>query len=231
MLLALWIICQKKYTESTWQFIKEYTIQHIEIVDHLLSAREELLALKCLESMHNPKKLNREVINRLVFLYVRFKNKKKITETARLAYQQTGDLKYIDILKKELEETEYYKFIWNFENSLSIENVDPNLLLKIYKKEENWSGMILFLDKLGDLELVMQNDSMPYKYEKTAVAQLYIHIIKTYLDQHLGDTAFEYLTLVKNHFNAQKMDHAYIKVKNFISESYTHRPKLVALFS
>lgn len=231
LLIALWIICQKKYTESTWQFIKEYTTQHIEIADHLLSAGEELLALKCLESMHNPKKVNREVINRLVFLYVRFKNKKKTTETARLAYLQTGDLRYIDILKKELDDTEYYQFIWNFENTLSIDNADPNLLIKIYKKEENWSGMILFLDKIGDLELVMQNDTMPYKHEKTAVAQLYIHIIKTYLDQHLGDTAFEYLTLVKNHFNAQKMDHAFIKVKNFISEAYTHRPKLIELFS
>lgn len=231
ILLALWLIDHGKYTDECWQFIKEFTLQHIEMVDQLLAANEEQLALKVLESMYHPKKINKDVVNRLVFLYVRFKKINKLIETTGLAYLHSGDLKYIDVLKRELSDMEYYQFIEQFEEELINKKADPNLLIKIYRKEENWSGLLLFLDKTNDLELVMQYDSLLYKYEKTALAQLYIHQIKTYLDEHLGDSAFEYLKKLKDHFTNQKMDNVLFKVKMFISESYEHRPKVVEIFS
>lgn len=230
VLLALWLINNGKYSDSSWAFIKDHALLHIEIVDLLLSIDESQLALRVLESIHHPKKVNKDVVNRMVFLYVRFKKTTKLVETAGMAYLQSGDMKYIDILKRELNDDEYQNFILRIEEELTKSKSDPNLLIKIYRKEENWSGLILFLDKVGDLEILMQHDSILYKYEKNALAQLYIHIIRIFLDAHLGDSAFEYLTKLKTHWSINKMENTMLKVSQFISSEFEHRPKLMEAF-
>lgn len=231
ILLSLWLINQGKYSDESWQYIKEYNIYHIEIVDQLLEAGEELLALKVLESMNHPKKVNKDVVNRLVFLYVRFKKTSKLTETASIAYIQSGDLKYIDIVKRELTEDAYIAFIEKLEQDLKAKNADPNLLIRIFRKEENWAGLLLYLDRIGDIDFLMQHDAILYKYEKKALVQLYIHLIRQYLDETIGDTAFDFLTSLKSHWTREKMENVILNISKFIKEEYGHRPKLADVFA
>jgi len=230
ILLSLWIITSGKFTAEHFTFLKPFHLYHIEVIDILLSLNEDGIALKFLESLYQAKKPDKELVNRLVFLYVRFKKIPKLKETAKLAYINSGDLKYIEVIKRELDGSEYIDFIHKLEEELLNVKVDPNLLIKIYRKEENWSGLLLFLDKLNNIELVKQHDSVLYKFEKNALAQLYIHLIKLYLDEHIGDSAFLYLESLKNHWNQQKLDNVVFQVNKFIKENYGHRPKLVKVF-
>ena len=94
-----------------------------------------------------------------------------------------------EALKRELNEDDYREMILNMQGQLIDSKASPNLLLKLYKKEENWAGIILYLDKLNDFDLIKEYDSILYKYERKALTELYIYMIQHYLDTYIGDFA------------------------------------------
>ena len=231
ILLALYIRISGKYTKDESEFLKPYAVHLIEIGDHLLAGNAEHLALKLLESIYQPKKYVKDVVNRLVFLYVRYKNVKKLLQTAKLAYINSGDIKYMEVLKRELPEDEYTDLLLNLEFELTAVKADPNLLIRIYRKEENWSGLLSYLSKLGNTELLRQHDVFLYRFERHGLVDLYIHLISNYLDEYVGDVAFHYLETLKNHFIHQKMDILTQKIPQLLREKYAHRPKLLEIFT
>src|SRR5690606_21493678 len=108
----------------------------------LLAINEEAIALAILENKQNGKRFEKDVANRLIFLYVRFNLKDKLIQTAYQAYVVTGDLKYIDILKRELDEMQYNEALVNIENDLRDKKADPLFLIRVYKREERWVELL-----------------------------------------------------------------------------------------
>lgn len=230
ILLALYIRISGKYSKDEADFLKPYAVHLIEIADLLLSGNSEHLALKLLESIYQPKKYAKEVVNRLVFLYVRYKNVRKLIQTSKLAYINSGDIKYMEVLKREIPEEEYTDLLLNLEFELTSVKADPNLLIRIYRKEENWPGLLSYLSKLANIEILRQHDVFLYRFERHGLIDLYIILISKYLDEHVGDIAFQYLETIKNHFVHQQMDLLTQQIQQLLREKYTHRPKLLEIF-
>ncbi|MBK9736322.1 MAG: hypothetical protein IPO92_15715 [Saprospiraceae bacterium] len=230
ILLALYLKMQGRFTKNEIVFLAPYSTYLVEIADQLIGNKEETLALKLLEYLHSKKHFDKNIINRLVFLYIRFNNKPKLKECAQLAYIHSGDLKYIDILKRELEDEAYNLAIVIIEHQLSDMNADPSFIIKIYKKDQNWTGLLHFLQKESNIALVQQNDVALHKYEAAGLASLYTVIISEYLDDHLGENAFEYLESIKNHLVTHKINNVILALRSMLKDKYAHRPKLVDIF-
>ncbi len=231
ILFALMFKVNGKFTRSDIELLKPYSHQYVEIADHLLASSEEQLALKMLESIYQPKKYVKDLVNRLVFLYVRFRDEKKLTETAKIAYYLSGDVKYIEVLKRELAPEAYAAFIAQMEMELTTDKADPNLLIRIYKKEENWKGLLHYLFTIGNMELLKQHDTLLYRFERNALVEVYDQLVTDYLDHHIGDIAHQYLEGLKLHLHHQQMDAVFKRIQKVIKEKYDHRPRLAELFS
>ncbi len=230
ILLALYIKISGRYSKNEAEFLKPYSTHLIEIGDLLLSGNAEHLALKLLERIYQPKKYSKDVINRLVFLYVRYKNVKKLLHMAKLAYINSGDIKYMEVLKREIPEEEYAELLLNLEFELTSVKADPNLLIRIYRKEENWAGLLSYLSKLASIELLQQHDVFLYRFERQGLIDLYITLISNYLDEYVGDIAFHYLEMIRKHFIYNQMDLVTQRIQQLLREKYAHRPKLLELF-
>ena len=55
-------------------------------------------------------------------------------------------------------------------------------------------------------------------------------MIKKYLDQHMGDAAFQYLENLKNHLSSQGMNDLIHRIDVMMKEKYHDRPRLTDLF-
>ena len=230
ILLALYLKVAGRYTAEEATFLRSYSSFYIEVADHLLAGHAENLALKILESIYLPKKYEKELVNRLVFLYVRYKNTFKLAQTARLAYINSGDFKYMEILKRELSPEDYSDLITDMEFELTSTKADPNLLIRIYKKEERWSGLLTYLANLGSLDLLRNHEVFLYKYEREGFIDLYLSLISKYLDEYAGDSVFHYLESIKQHLSHQGLEILIQKLKQLLLIKYAHRPKLLVIF-
>jgi len=231
ILLALYLKMEGKFSKNQQLFIQPYQGNILDIVDQLLTIHEEAIALSILENKQNGKRFEKDVANRLIFLYVRFNLKDKLIQTAYQAYVITGDLKYIDILKRELDEMQYHEALVNIENDLRDKKSDPLFLIRLYKREERWVELLNYFEEIGDLELLMQHDLSIYKAERTGLVTIYQQFISNYLDEHLGDIAFEYIENLKNHFKQQSMDGMLPPIQRMFKEKYPQRPKLAEIFN
>lgn len=231
ILLALYLKLEGKYGKSQQVFVQPYQGNILDIVDQLLAINEEAIALAILENKQNGKRFEKDVANRLIFLYVRFNLKDKLIQTAYQAYVVTGDLKYIDILKRELDEMQYNEALVNIENDLRDKKADPLFLIRVYKREERWVELLNYFEELGDIELLMQHDLSIYKAERMGLVTIYQQFISNYLDEHLGDIAFEYIESLKNHFKHQAMDGMLPPIQRMFKEKYPQRPKLAEIFN
>lgn len=231
ILLALYLKLEGKYGKSQQTFVEPYQKNLLDIVDQLLVINEETIALSILEGKQNSKRFEKDIANRLIFLYVRFDKKDKLTQTAYQAYLFTGDLKYIDILKRELDDMQYNEALVNIENDLRDKKADPLFLIRLYKREERWVELLNFFTDLQDIELLMQHDLSIYKAERTGLVSVYQQMISQYLDEHIGDVAFEYLENLKNHFKHQSMDGMLPPIQRMFKEKYSQRPRLVEIFN
>ncbi|MBK8350012.1 MAG: SWIM zinc finger family protein [Saprospiraceae bacterium] len=231
LLIAMWVKLSGKISKSELEYLKPFGNQFVEIVDYMLAYHLEQPAVKMLESILKPRKIEKEVASRLVYLYVRTKNIKKLKETSKQAYLNTGDIKYIDVIKREFDAHVYESVIQELEEELLITRADPNLLIRIYKREENWAGLLLYLDKLDNLEILRQHDALLYKNERNTLIDLYKNKISRYLDEHIGDVASAYMENLKTHFIHQHFDGLLSGVHTMLKEKYSHRQKLIELFS
>ncbi len=231
VLLALQIKFKGKFTKADAEELKPFTLHFIEIADLLLSNNEEELALKILEHQYSQKRFIKDVANRLVFLYVRFKNVPKLKQTSIHAYMNTGDLKYIDILKKELSEEEFMIHLLQLGEHLKMSKVDPSLLIKLYKKEEDWIGLLEYMQELRDLDLLKQYDVLLYKHQRSGLVELYLSIIDSYLTDHIGDIALGYIEDLKYHIKTKKMDGIIRPIHDMLKEKYPYRPMILDAFN
>ncbi|MBL0027146.1 MAG: hypothetical protein IPO98_20150 [Saprospiraceae bacterium] len=231
MLVALLLIVRGKFTSKEAEIIKLYPTLKIEIADYLVTAQHEHIALKLLESINQKKKYARDITSRLVFLYVRFNQTDKLQESGSLAYRRTGDIRFMDVLKKELTDETYQKVITKLEKELISESADPDLMIRLYKKEENWHNLLHFIAETGSLELLKRYDLLLYKHERNGLIMLYLYLISKYLDEHLGDVSFQYLEKLKQHFLIQKMSLLIEKTSDMIKEKYADRTRILDLFS
>ena len=231
ILIALYLKLEGKYSKTQQSFVEPYNANLLDIVDQLLAINEEGIALAILENKQNAKRFEKDIVNRLIFLYVRFDKKDKLTNVAYQAYLFTGDLKYIDILKRELDEIQYIEALVNIENDLRDKKADPLFLIRLYKREERWVELLNFFADLRDMELLMQHDQSIYKVERGGLVSVYQQMISNYLDEHLGDLAFEYIENLKNHFKHQTMNGMLPPIQRMFKEKYPQRPRLVEIFN
>ncbi|MBC7885045.1 MAG: hypothetical protein H7X99_06190, partial [Saprospiraceae bacterium] len=212
------------------EYLKPFETFLIDIADQLLTNKEDVLSLKILENLYTTRKFVKDISNRLIFLYVRCNNTNKLTEIAMTAYLKTADLKYLDILKKELIPESYQNTILRLKTQLKDKKSDAALWVKLFKNEEDWHGLIEYMSDMNDLEVVMQHDASLYKTERNSLIALYKSIIMSFLDEHLGDNAHIYMDKLKNHFRAHHMEGMFVPLQAMLREKYTHRPKLLTVF-
>lgn len=231
ILLALYIKAVGKCTNEDINYLSEHSMHLIEIADHLRNNDEELLSLKLLEKLYKPAKNNKDIINRLVFLYVQYKNTAKLSEVGKNAYYISGDIRYLDILKNELNKSDFENLLQIMESDLIMDNSDPNLLLRIYHKEEKWEKLVRYIAKLNNIDILKQYDAILYINEKPLLTDLYLFIIGGYLDEYLGDNSYFFLEAIKSHLEKQGLDAIIESIRKFIIDNYLHRSRLAEVFS
>ncbi|MFZ1749840.1 MAG: hypothetical protein WAU01_06595, partial [Saprospiraceae bacterium] len=231
ILVALWIKISGKFDTDGSSFVKSQCSSYLEVADYLIQDSLDHLAIKMLEKLYPTKKYVKDVTNRLLYLYVRTKNHPKLVQIVQVAYASTGEIKYIDILKDELNAVDYYAALDSLQQDLKERSTDPKYLLRIYQKEENWSGIIFLLDQINDIDLTMQYDADLYKNEKKALEELYSLLVSRYLDAYIGDIVADYLMQLRNHFNKKKMSGLTQTIHHLLKTKYAQRPKLIDIFA
>ena len=231
VLMAMHIRLSGKYGKSEIEYFKQYQIHLIEIADLLLACDRDVLAVKILEAMMKPSFFQRDIANRLIFLYVRLHEGSKLSAIASKAYIRTGDMKYIDILAKEVDDDTFSQLIDKIETDIIDNSGEPSLLIKLYKRQQNWIGMLHFLASLNDVEVLKEYDEILYKNERAGLIEVYKGAIISYLDEHLGDISYDYMLALKQHFTAKRLNGLMTPIQEMLKNVYPMRPKIIEIFS
>lgn len=230
LLLAIYIRLSGKYGKNETGLIRKWSVSLVKVCDFLLEGREEKLALRILEQSFDTRSYDKEIAARLVYLYVRLRHHEKLKEMAVTAYINSADIKYMDILKREVTSEEFADVTGQLREKLISEKADPNLLIRLYRKEEDWSGLMDYLLALGSIEILMQYDSLLYKYQRSRLINAYTDLITIYLEEHVGEKTYEYLARIKQHIGHQQMEALERRIREILHEKFSHRPVLLENF-
>ncbi len=230
VILALIIKIKNTINSNIKELINKYQNSYMDIVDLLMSKNEDTLAIKLLESLQTSK--SKDVHYKLTLLYAKTNDNISLSATVEEAFIKYGDLKYLEILEKQFTDTEYQNFISKLESKLlSLNHVHESSLLNLYFKEQNWAGMIIFMEKNPNIEILKKYDVFINTFEPKMLSELYIISLRVYLNHQLGDQATLYLNELKYHLNKTKLDKVINKISKLLLEEYPHRPKLSEVFS
>ena len=231
VILAYYIKIQKKYTKEAADFFTNNPLQLIEVVNLLLVDENIKIALEILEKTYKSRPKDKDVINRLLYLYVQAGSRPQLIELSRKAYFNWGDIKYLEILKKELKESQYTQVILGMETQfLTNYETAPDTALRFFKFENNWAGMVLYLEKKSDINLIQKYDTFIYSHDKQAIADVYIRSLDELLKNQLGDTPQFLLEKLLAHWKNNSMKTVIQEVGNFLKKEYGHRTKLLEIF-
>ena len=230
LLMAIYFSLHGRYGRSEADLVKKSSVSLVRICDHLLEAGDDALALKMLSHAYDPRHHDKDIAARLIFLYVRLKDHTRLEEIAVRAYKSSADIKYMDILKREISTETYAAILTKLKVDLLAEKADPNLLIRLYRKEEDWAGLMSYLEALGSVEMLMQYDGLLYKFQRPKLIEVYTKLIVGYLEDHIGEHTYQYLSNIKVHIAHQQMDALERKVREVLHEKFAHRPALLEVF-
>lgn len=229
ILLALIIILRNKYSKAEIDLLAPYPHLVIEIVDHLISSKQYVLALAILKKQNKAKTFSKEVNNRLFFLYILDQNFEKIIQIASIAYQKTGESSYLTSLQKELPTEDYHRCIDAIETTLLSNTTDSEIITKFYTITEKWPELLHYISTIQSLETLQRYDKYLYKHQKSNLILLYQYLISNYLDEHIGDNAAQYIESLFQHFKNNGMLDVAKDMSAYLKDKYGYRTTIAEL--
>lgn len=226
--IALLIKIQHKVQNDVKQLLKKYQSNFMEVVDIFTKNREEALAIHLLQNFEGQK--TKEMYSKLILLYAKTKDHEQLIQTVEDGFMAYGEVSFLDVLKKDVSNVDYQKVVARLESRLLSQNAGQ-YLMNLYHKEQNWAGMIIFIENNPNLDYLRKYDVFINSFEPKMLSELYQLCLKTYLDAHLGDQASVYLVDLRYHLQKCKLDKVTKKLSIMLHDEYAHRPKLAEVFS
>lgn len=232
VILAYYLKLSKKYTKEAVDHFIEYPLQMMEVVNLLITDDVSKIALDILEKSYKTLPNNKDIVNRLLYLYAQDENKNALIGLAQKSFLNWGDLKYLELLKKSLTDKQYTQAILKMEASIYKNACKSHeTALKFFHFENNWAGMVLYLEKNLNFELIEKYDVFIYSHDPNAITDLYKQFLNTYLQSQLGEPAQEFLQGLYTHWLENDMNETIRMIRNFLLENYGHRPGLLVSFA
>lgn len=227
ILLALLIKIQNNVNSELKPLIKKYQNSFMDVVDILIENQENILAIKLMQSWEGQK--SKEYYAKLTSLFAKSNDNNALIKAVESGFMAFGEVSFLDMLKKQISDEDYQKFVSKLESKLLSLNLGQSLL-NLYQKEQNWAGLIIYLEKNPNIDDIRKYDVFINGFEPKMLAELYKLCLKKYLDAHLGDQASIYLQDLKHHLQKVKLDKVSQKMGILLKEEYQHRPKLHGIF-
>lgn len=231
VILAYYMLLCKKYDKEAASFFKDNPLNFTEVVQLFTLNGHNQLALEMLEKAYKIRPDDKDIINRLLNLYILTDNKARIITLGQHAYINTGDTKYLELLRKELPEEKYSMVTFEIETGFyNQEKPASGPALNFFRYEENWAGMLIYLEKNLSISDLQKYDTYLYRFEPDTLSELYCLCLDEILKNQLGDTSQLLLEQLKLHWLHNDMHTTIQVVKRFLEEHYGHRPGLIEVF-
>ncbi len=232
VILSYHLKLSKQYTKEAAAHFVEYPLQMMETVNLLLTDDGSKIALDILEKTYKILPNNKDIVNRLLYLYAQDDDKNALISLAQKSFFNWGDIKYLELLKKSLSDDQYTQAILKMEAAIH-QNAckSQETALKFFHFENNWAGMVLYMEKNPKFDLLAKYDAFIYSHNPAAIADLYTHVLDTYLQTQLGEPAQQLLQGLYTHWLENEMADTIQKIRAFLSANYGHRSGLLASIS
>lgn len=231
IILAFYLKITKKYTSEVLEYFEENPLQLMEVVNLLITDQENKIAKEILEKTYKSRPNDKDVMNRLLYLYIQEKNQEAFIALAKKAYLSKGENRYLELLKKELEEGSYEKVILEIEAYIHAHPIVANhIALNFFYFENNWAGMVIYLEKHPNIELLQKYDAFIFSQDQDIVAELYTKALDLYFSTQLGDTAHILAEKLTSHWRSNGMQKIIKKIHQSLMDTYQHRPELMKIF-
>ncbi len=217
VILAYYLKISKKYTTEATDYFSQYPLQLMEVVHLLLNDEDRSIAIEILEKTYKSRPNDRDIMNRLLYIYIQTNNQDAFKALAKKAFINSGDNKYLSLLKKELPDHTYTQVILDIESHiLTQSNISKETALKFFLFEDNWAAMVLYFEKHPDLEMLQKYDAFIYLHDQDAVASLYIQILDDYFSTLHPDEILLTTEKLNNHWRQQKMQSTIQQLGDFL---------------
>ena len=230
ILMALYHRLLKKITKQDILLYSDNRLAIKDVADHLLEMGEDMLALKLLQLKDRPNVFDRELSNRMLFLYIRLKDKKSLMTAAAKAFVHTGDFRYFEMVQKAVDQNDWKEWLEGVEAAIAEQDTDGTLMCRMYRKADMWQHLAAQLQVRNNLDLLQSHDTYLYKKDRNTLIELYESVTFQYLDEHIGDHAAAYLKKIIRHLKSEELHPVIISLKNLINKHFTHRPGLSECF-
>ncbi len=237
VILTTILMCyQGKFTSTVFEMFKEYHIAFTEVADKLTEINQISVLASMLEYLKSRGITNKELKHRQLFVYVALKDFARLGEEVRRLFTETGDLKYLTLIKEALPKSEYRFWSTAFEFSLLKAPVDPQIVVNFYKFDQNWPGLLLFLERQLNPELLMKHDMLLFREEKEALTEVWLSIIQQQVSrleqvsvgqQEITDS----INMIATHLRAQKMDSVRRKVHKMLIAEHPEQREVISFFA
>lgn len=237
VILATVLVCYHgKFTKAAFQIFQKNHISYVELADKFTEIQQIHLLASMLDFLKNEGMLHKELQHRQLFVYAALQDFVNLGMEVKQLYSNTGDIKYLAIIKEAFPPELYTKWYTELEFNLLKANADPSKVITFYKFEKNWSGLLIYLERLNDPNLLMEHDAILLREEKDALTDLWMSMLDyqvTLLRKSDTDAikivqAFEKYAL---HFRSHKMDSIRKKVHAMLTKNVPDQNNIIAFFA
>ncbi len=161
----------------------------------------------------------------LLELYIKQDDKVNFIKTVINSFKRSKDLRIIDLVKKFKLDGVITKVREQMKDNMP-EKLSNYKKAELLMKLEDWEGLMAHLYQMQDIRTLMQYDKILHKQFSEEVTYLYLQMVETYLDQHIGDFAHVFINELKVHLDKNKMTKITKKIVALVSDKYSHRSRL-----
>ena len=236
ILMTILICYQGKFTSTVFELFKEYHVAFTEVADKLTEINRISVLASMLDYLKSKGITNRELQHRQLFVYASLKDFTRLGEEVRRLFTETGDLKYLTLIKEAIPKNDYKSWSTSLEFSLLKAPVDPQIVVNFYKFDQNWPGLLLFLERQYDPELLIKHDMVLFREEKEALTEVWLGVIQQQASQleNTGSAKREItdrIDLIATHLRSQKMDVIRRKAHKILSSEYPDQFEVISFFT
>lgn len=235
-LMTIFICYQGKFTHSVFELFKEYHIAYAEVADKLTEINQIPVLASMLEYLKSRGIANKELQHRQLFVYASLKDFARLAEEIRRLFTETGDLKYLTLAKEALPKNEFKSWFTSLEFILLKAPVDPQIVVNFYKFDQNWQGLLLFLERQHNPGLLMEHDMVLFREEKEALTEIWLGIIQQQVSRlenvSVGQRdIMDRCDMIATHLRSQKMDSIRRKVHKMLIAQHPEQREVISFFA
>jgi hypothetical protein len=236
ILMTILICYQGKFTSTVFELFKEYHIAFTEVADKLTEINQISVLASMLDYLKSKGITNKELQHRQLLVYAALKDFTRLGDEVRRLFTETGDLKYLALIKEAIPKNEYKSWSTSLEFSLLKAPVDPQVVVNFYKFDQNWPGLLLFLERQHNPELLMKHDMVLFREEKEALTEVWLSIIQQQASQLKNTGSGKHgitdrIDMIATHLRSQKMDTVRRKAHKILSTEYPDQLEVISFFT